>query len=88
MRFIGDVLERTQDRRRQRVEAGRHPRIAAVDRIKELHQVIRANGQKIDPLQQFVELIKQRRYFNHAADLDLVGQFMAVAPKVCQLALD
>ena len=85
---VGDVLERAQDRRRERIEAAGDARIAAIDGVKELHQIVRADGEEIDMREQFVELVEQRRHLDHAADLDLVGQLVAVAAQVRELALD
>ena len=59
LRLVGDVLERAQHRRRQRIKALRHARIAAVGGIEELHQVVGADREEIDALQQFVELEQQ-----------------------------
>ena len=85
---VGDVLERAQDRRRERVEAAGDARVAAVGGEQELHQVVRADGEEIDMREQFVELEEQRGHLDHAADLDLVGQLVAVAAQMRELALD
>ena len=87
-RLVGDVLERAQHRRRQRIEALRHPRIAAVGGIEELHQVVGADREEIDAVEQFVELEQQRRHFQHGADLHPLGQRVAVTAQMRQLDLD
>ena len=85
---VGDLLERAQHRRRQRIEAVGDARIAAVDRVEELDEVVRADRQEIDPLEQFVELEQERRHLDHGADLDPLGQLVAVPAQMGQLALD
>ena len=64
----------------------RHPGIAAVGGIEELHQVVGADREEIDPLQQFVELEQQRRHFQHGADLHPLRQRVAVPAQMRQLA--
>src|SRR5208282_1851562 len=86
--FVGNVFERAQHRRRQRIEAAGHPRIAAIDGVEELYEVVRADREEIGVLEQFVELIKQRGDLDHAADLDLSRQLVAMAAQVRELALD
>ena len=68
--LVDDVLKRTQDRRRKRIEPFRDPRIAAVGGVKELHEVVGADGEEIDSLEQFVELEQERWDLDHRADLD------------------
>ena len=87
-RLVGDVLERAQHRRRQRIEALRYPRVAAVGGIEELHQVVGADRQEIDAVEQFVELEQERRHFQHGADLHALGQRVAVPAQMRQLDLD
>jgi len=43
---------------------------------------------KIDLLQEFVELIEQRRHFHHGADVDAFRQCVAVLTQIGQFALD
>ena len=61
------------------------PRIAAVGGIEELHQVVGADREEIDALEQFVELEQQRRHFQHGADLDALRQRVAVPAQMRQL---
>ena len=62
--------------------------IAAVGGVEELHQVVGADREEIDALEQFVELEQQRRHLDHGADLDALGQRVAVAAQMRQLELD
>ena len=86
--MLHDLAQRPQDRRRQGVEAFGDLGVAAVDREQELEQVVGADRDEIDPLQQFVELIQQRRHFDHGADVDALRQRVAVLAQIGQFALD
>ena len=55
---------------------------------QELEQVVGADRDEIDALQQFVELVEQRRHLDHGADVDALRQCMAVLAQVGQFALD
>ena len=86
--LVGDFLERAQHRRRQGIEQLRHPVIAAVGGIEKLHQIVGADREEIDALEQFVELEQQRRHFQHGADIDALRQQMAVLAQMRQLHFD
>ncbi len=61
--------------RRQHVIAVGDARVAAIDGEHELGQVVAADRQEVDPLQQRVHLPGQGRHFEHGADLDGRGRF-------------
>ncbi len=86
--LIGDDLERAQNRRRDRIEAIGDARIASVGGIEKLHEIIGADGEEVDAIEQFVELVEQRRHLEHGPDLDLLGQLVAVPAQVGEFALD
>ncbi len=71
-----------------RIEAFRHLGVAAVDSEQELEQVVGADRDEVDLLQEFVELIDQRGHLDHGADIDALGQRMAVLAQIGQLAFD
>ena len=81
------ALERPQHGCRYAVETIGYPRISAIRGIKELDEIVGADGEKIHPLQQFVELIKQRWHLDHGAHLDMLGQLVRMAAQMGQLAL-
>ena len=85
---IDDRLEDAQHRHRQLVEPRVDPRIAAIGGEQELGEVVGADREEIDPLQQRVELVEQRRHLDHGADLDALGELVAVAAQIGQFALD
>ena len=86
--LIRNVPESSQNRCRQGIETVRHAWVAAVDRVKKLHQIVGTDGEEVNPLQKLIELVKERRDLHHAADLDFVRQFVAMAAKVCQFPFD
>ena len=86
--LVGDRLEHAQHRRGEGIEALGDALVAAVGGVEELQQVVRADRQEVDALDQLVELIEQRRHLDHGADLDPVRQLVAVAAQMGQLALD
>ena len=86
MAAIGDVPQRSQHRKREIVETRAHPQVTAIRRKQELRQVIGADRQKIDPFEQFVELIQQCRHLHHGSDLDALRQPMVVAAQIHQFA--
>src|SRR6185295_16061680 len=49
--LVGDVLKHAQDWRRKWIESFRDPRIAPVRCVQELHQVVGADREEIDPLE-------------------------------------
>ena len=88
MRLAHDLAQRPQDRRRHGVEPFGDLGIAAIDREQELEQIVGADRDEIDLLQELVELVEQRRHFHHGADVDALRQRVAVLAQIGQFALD
>ncbi len=86
--FPRSLLSARKHRHREWVEALGDTRIAAVGRIEELHEIVGPDREKIDTLQQLVELIEQRRHLDHGADLDPFRELVAVPTQMRELALD
>ena len=83
-----DVAQRAERRHSDRVEPPGDPLIAAIGSIEELEQIVGADRDEIDSLEQFVELIEQRRYFEHGADVGALRQLVTVPAQMGELALD
>ena len=53
-----------------------------------MHQVVGADGKEIDAFEQFIKLEQKGGDFEHRADLDPFGQFVAVPAQMRQFDLD
>ena len=76
--LVRDVAKGAQQWRRDRVKTLGDTRIAAIDRIQELHEVVGADREEIDAREKLVELEEERRHLDHGADLDALGQDVVV----------
>ena len=71
------MRQQAQGRQRQKVITVAGLRIAAIGGKEKLHQIIRADGQKIQLRQQFIQLPYQSGHFQHGADINFFRHGMA-----------
>ncbi len=82
-----DIAQNAQKRLAERIESVRNPRISAIDRHRELEEVVRSDRDEIDRLHQLVELPEQCRHLQHRAELQLARQTVAEAREMLHFLL-